>query len=65
VDFGGLAPAERYTGTPDEQINRQTVIYRTSIEDLLGGGTGTIVLDPAYTAQIAADFNFESACFEL
>ena len=25
----------------------------------------TLEIDPAYTAQIAADFDFQSACFEL
>lgn len=65
VDFGGLAPAEKYTGTPNERLNRVTVIQRPSLEDLAAGGTGSIVIDPAYTSQIAADFDFESACFEL
>jgi ABC-type branched-subunit amino acid transport system substrate-binding protein len=65
VDFGGLAPAEKYTGTPNEQLNRVTVIQRPSLEDIAAGGTGSIVIDPAYTSQIAADYDFQSACFEL
>ena len=65
VDFGDLAPAEKYTGTPNEQLQRVTVIQRPSLEDLAAGGTGNVVLDPAYTSQIAADFDFPSACFEL
>jgi len=65
VDFGGLAPAEKYTGTPNERLNRVTVIQRPSLEDIAAGGTGSIVIDPAYTSEIAADFDFTSACYEL
>jgi len=65
VDFAGLAPVERFTGTPDEQLNRVTVINRPSLADAGAGGTGVTTLDPAYTSEIAANFTFESACFEL
>ena len=65
VEFGGLAPAEKYTGTPNEQLQRVTVINRPSLEDAAAGGTGVTTLDPGYTSQIAADFDFQSACFEL
>jgi ABC-type branched-subunit amino acid transport system substrate-binding protein len=65
VDFGGLAPAEKYTGTPDEQLQRVTAIVRPSLEDAAAGGSGTIILDPAYMSDIVADFDFQSACFEL
>jgi ABC-type branched-subunit amino acid transport system substrate-binding protein len=65
VDFAGLAPNEKYTGTPNEQLQRVTVISRPSIADLTAGGTGSIVLDPGYTSPIAADFDFQSACYEL
>jgi ABC-type branched-subunit amino acid transport system substrate-binding protein len=65
VDFGGLAPSETYVGTPDEQLQRVTVINRVSVEDLAAGGTGTVVENPGYTSDIAANFTFESACYEL
>ena len=65
VGFNGLAPNEKYTGTPDDQLQRVTVITRPSLEDIAAGGSGTIVLDGAYTSQIAADFDFQSACYEL
>jgi ABC-type branched-subunit amino acid transport system substrate-binding protein len=65
VDFGGLAPSEKYTGTPDEQLQRVTVITRPSLEDAAAGGSGTIILDPAYTSDIAANYDFQTACFEL
>lgn len=65
VTFGGLAPSEKFTGTPDEQLQRVSIIQRPSLADLAGGGTGALVLDPAYTSEIAANFTFESACYEL
>ena len=65
VDFGGLAPSESYVGTPNERLNRVTVINRPSLADAAAGGTGVELLEAAYTSQIAADFTFESACFEL
>jgi ABC-type branched-subunit amino acid transport system substrate-binding protein len=65
VDFGGLAPSEKYTGTPNDQLQRELTIMRPSIEDIAGGGSGSVVIEPAYTSQIAADFDFQSACFEL
>ena len=65
VDFNGLAPSEKYTGTADEQLQRVTVINKPSLADAGAGGTGVETLDPAYTSEIAAGFTFESACFEL
>jgi ABC-type branched-subunit amino acid transport system substrate-binding protein len=65
VSFGGLAPSEKYTGTPNEQLQRVSIIQRPSLADIAAGGTGSTVLDPAYTSDIAADFSFESACYEL
>lgn len=65
VDFAGLAPNEKYTGTPDEQLQRVTVITRPSIADLAAGGSGTIVLEAGYTSDIAAAYDFQTACYEL
>jgi len=65
VTFGGLAPSEKYTGTPDEQLQRVSIIQRPSLADIGAGGSGAVVVDPAYTADIVADFDFQSACFEL
>ncbi len=65
VDFDGLAPNESYVGTPNERLNRVTVISRPNLDDLLAGGTGVEVVEPGYTSDIAANFVFETACFEL
>jgi ABC-type branched-subunit amino acid transport system substrate-binding protein len=65
VDFAGLAPSETFVGSPDEQLQRITVINRPNIEDLAAGGTGVDTVEPAYTSDIAANYTFESACYEL
>lgn len=65
VEFDGLAPPEKYTGTPNEQLNRVSVIQRPSLEDAAAGGSGTVVIDPAYTSDIAANYDFQTACYEL
>lgn len=65
VDFDGLAPTERFTGSPNDQLQRVTVISKPSLEDAAAGGSGTIVLEAGYTADIVSDFVFETACYEL
>lgn len=65
VDFMGLAPSEKYTGTPNEQVQRVGILYSVDAADLAGGGTGLIVIDPAYTADLTAGYQFDTACFQL
>lgn len=65
VDFNGLAPAEVYQGSPNEQVQRQIYLVRPSLEDRAAGGAGMVVAEENFTADIVADFTFESACFKL
>lgn len=65
VEFDGLAPSEKYTGTADEQVQRVNMLFHVSAEDLAAGGSGTVVVDPAYTGELAKNYEFTSACFEL
>ncbi len=59
VEFDGLAPPESYVGSPNEQLQRVTVMQRPDPE---AAGYSSIV-DPGYTADIVTDFNFEGACY--
>lgn len=59
VEFDGLAPAETYVGSPNEQLQRLTVMQRPDPEAPAFSST----IDPGYTADIVADFNFEGACY--
>lgn len=62
VDYEGMLPdgAGNFTGTPDEQIFRQSLIAepdRDSIE-------GTTVIEDFFTGPTAESFTFEGACYQ-
>jgi len=65
VDFNGLAPNESYTGEPNERLQREIVIFRPDAALLAAGGTGANVVEPAYTSETAANYEFTGACFVL
>jgi ABC-type branched-subunit amino acid transport system substrate-binding protein len=65
LDFNGLAPPEKYTGTPDEQLQRVGLIYKPEIADQQAGGSGTVVVETDYSGPTAQAFVFEEACFSL
>ena len=63
VDFMGLAPNERYTGTTAEQMQRYTTLYRPSQEDLLAGGSGAVIVEENFVGPTAEAFEFTEACW--
>ncbi len=66
VDFNGLAPNERYVGTPNEQLQRTSFIYEPDLEGFLSGeSAGETVLAEDYTAEITEAYDFTGACFVL
>ena len=65
LTFMGLAPDESYVGTPNEQLHKISVLYRPSIADLAGGGSGSVVVDSNYVSDLAAGYEFTEACFKL
>lgn len=65
VEFNGLAPTERYVGDPNDIIQREIIVFRPDKASRDAGGTGTNLIEAAYTSEIAADYEFTSACFEL
>jgi ABC-type branched-subunit amino acid transport system substrate-binding protein len=80
VDFGGLAPTQSYAGTPNEYVQRQSAIYKPSLEAYTaaggaeqslsqegGGTTGSIdsPTDGFFTSDAAAAYDFTAACYEL
>ena len=80
VDFGGLAPAQSYAGTPNEYVQRQSAIYKPSLEEYTaaggieqtlsqdgGGSTGSTQspTDGFFTSDAAAAYDFSAACYEL
>jgi hypothetical protein len=65
VEFAGMAPSEKYTGTADEQVQRTNVLFHVSKEDLAAGGSGTVIVDANYMGETAKAYEFTGACFEL
>ena len=61
VDFNGLAAPESYTGSPDEQLQRSSVIALPDLES----PTGSSIVETDYTSDIVADYVFEEACYQL
>jgi ABC-type branched-subunit amino acid transport system substrate-binding protein len=80
VDFGGLAPTQSYSGTPNEYVQRQSAIYKPSLEEYAaaggaeqtlsqeGGGTTGSTSSPSggfFVSDAAAAYDFSAACYEL
>lgn len=80
VDFGGLAPNQSYSGTPNEYVQRASAIYKPSLEEYTaaggaeqtlsqeGGGTTGSTESPSggfFTSDAAKDYDFTAACYEL
>lgn len=66
VDFNGLAPNESYVGTPNDQLQRSSIIFEPDLEGFLAGeSAGESVIVDDFTAQITADYDFTGACYVL
>ncbi|MGB5532299.1 MAG: ABC transporter substrate-binding protein [Acidimicrobiia bacterium] len=63
VDFMGIAPNERYTGSTSDQVQRFTTLYRPSQEDLLAGGSGAVIVEENFVGPTAEAFEFTEACW--
>jgi ABC-type branched-subunit amino acid transport system substrate-binding protein len=66
VSLDGLAPDETYTGADNDRLQRQGYIFRPDPEGLAAGTSGgTIQVESLYTSDIAANFEFTGACYDL
>jgi ABC-type branched-subunit amino acid transport system substrate-binding protein len=66
VDFNGLAPSEAYVGEANDQLQRTSLIFQPDAEGLAAGeSAGELVLEAEYTSDIAANYEFNEACFSL
>jgi ABC-type branched-subunit amino acid transport system substrate-binding protein len=66
VDFNGLAPTETYVGEANEQVQRTSLIFQPDPAGLASGeSAGETVLEQEYTSEVAANFEFNEACFLL
>ena len=71
VDFGGLAPAQTWSGDPNDYIVRETYIFKPRVanyvEGPIGTGhTGSELLEGPFASQAAKDYDFEAdgACYK-
>jgi ABC-type branched-subunit amino acid transport system substrate-binding protein len=66
VDFNGLAPNETYVGEPNDQVQRTSLIFQPDPAGLASGeSAGEMVLEAEYTSDIAANYQFDQACYLL
>ena len=67
LDFDGVAPTERYTGEPNDIVQRTIWIGRADPQGLAEGidATGITTVEWSYTHPVAADYVFEGACYKL
>ena len=65
VSFNGLAPTESYAGEPNDIVQREIIVFRPDGDARAAGGTGTNLIEAAYTGSVAANYQFDGACFEL
>ena len=61
VEFDGLAPAETFTGEPNDIVQRAIWISRPDGDAI----AATTLVEGNYTSPVAAAFEFNEACFLL
>jgi hypothetical protein len=63
VDFKGLGPSETYVGEPNDQVQRQSMIFRP--DPTFDDGSGIDVVQDFFASDTAANFTFNEACYKL
>ncbi len=65
VDFQGVAPAENYTGSTADQVQRAVTLWRPSVANLEAGGSGSEIVGTDFIGPTAEAFDFQEACFKF
>lgn len=74
IDLQGLAPDQTYAGSPNDYVVRESLIFKPNLAEFTAGGgvsgtmagggnTGVDVLEDSYVSPLAADYDFQEACF--
>jgi ABC-type branched-subunit amino acid transport system substrate-binding protein len=77
ISFNGLAPDQNYAGSPNDFVVREIAMFRPdrAVYDEAGGTnqtigsapdggtTGAVLLEDFFVHDIAADYQFDGACF--
>lgn len=71
IDMQGVIPNLNYSGDPNDQITRSSFIFDISADAYSADATvqddvgdGTVLVDPAYTSDTAANWEY-APCFEV
>ena len=65
VTFQGMAPAENYTGSTSDQIQRAITLWRPSVANLEAGGSGSEIIQTDFIGPTAESFEFTEACYQF
>jgi ABC-type branched-subunit amino acid transport system substrate-binding protein len=78
IDFEGRTPNQSYAGTPDEYVQRASIMLKPNLEAYTaagganqtlsqegGGTTGSEVVKDFFVSDAAADYEFTAPCYEL
>jgi ABC-type branched-subunit amino acid transport system substrate-binding protein len=66
LDLNGLGPNETYVGDPNDQVQRAGYIWKPDPEGLASGANaGEETLETNYTSDVAANYQFDGACYVL
>lgn len=60
----GLWPDQSFAGEPNDIVGRTAIMVKPSVADIAAGNSGLEILDPAYTSDIAAAYQFDETCFD-
>ncbi|MEE8456562.1 MAG: ABC transporter substrate-binding protein [Acidimicrobiia bacterium] len=77
VDFGGAAPNQAYSGTPNDYVQRSLAMFKPDIDLYTAAGgpaqtlsqadgtTGSVLVKDFFVGSLAEEFDFSAACYEL
>jgi hypothetical protein len=76
LDFGGAAPTQSYSGSPNDHVQRALAIYKPDLGVYLAAGgarqtlsqsnatTGSVLVKDFFIGEMAQQYEFSSPCFE-
>jgi ABC-type branched-subunit amino acid transport system substrate-binding protein len=76
VDYGGTAPSQRYSGVPNDYVQRSLAIYKPDLDFYAAAGgsdqtlsqaqgtTGSVLVKDFFIGAMAQEYQFTRPCFE-
>ncbi|MBW3619463.1 MAG: ABC transporter substrate-binding protein [Actinobacteria bacterium] len=74
IDFGGLQPTQTYAGEPNDYVLRESAMFKPNLEYYNegggasatyanGGNTGSELIQDFFASDLAANYDYQGACF--